>query len=112
MQNYIRWFAGLFLIALAVYGNSYYALEPLLYRVLGVVILIVLAIFVLITTTQGAEALKIILDSRKEIRRVVWPSRIETTQTTMIVLVALTISGLLLWGLDSLFGWITSRVLG
>ena len=61
---------------------------------------------------RGKEALNTVLESRSEIRRVVWPTRIETTQTTMIVVVAITIAGLVLWGLDSLFGLVTSRLLG
>ena len=112
MQNYFRWSVGLVLIAIAIYGNSYYSLEPLLYRVLGVIVLIGLSTVVLLTTIEGKEALKLILESRTEIRRVVWPSRPETTQTTLIVIVAITIAGLILWGLDSLFGWATASLLG
>ncbi len=112
MQNYFRWSVGLVLIAIAIYGNSYYSLEPLLYRVLGVIVLIGLSTVVLLTTIEGKEALKLILESRTEIRRVVWPSRPETTQTTLIVIVAITIAGLILWGLDSLFGWVTASLLG
>ena len=112
MLNYFRWIAGLALIALAIYGNSYYSLEPLLYRVLGVLFLFLLSLVILITTEEGKEALKLILESRTEIRRVIWPSRIETTQTTLIVIVAITIAGLILWGLDSLFGLITASLLG
>ena len=112
MQNYFRWSVGLLLIALAIYGNSYYSLEPLLYRVLGVLVLLALSTVILVTTVEGKEALKLILESRTEIRRVVWPSRPETTQTTLIVIVAITIAGLILWGLDSLFGWATASLLG
>jgi len=112
MQNYFLWLVGLAIIALAIFGNSYYSLQPLLYRVLGVVFLVTIASFILLSTTQGKEALRLVLDSRTEIRRVVWPSRVETTQTTLIVIVAITIAGLILWGLDSLFGWATASVLG
>ena len=112
MQNYFRWSVGLLLIAIAIYGNSYYSLEPLLYRVLGVLVLLALSTVILVTTVEGKEALKLILESRTEIRRVVWPSRPETTQTTLIVIVAITIAGLILWGLDSLFGWATASLLG
>jgi preprotein translocase subunit SecE len=52
------------------------------------------------------------LESRTEIRRVVWPTRVELIQTTLIVLVAITIAALVLWGLDSLFGWATAQILG
>ena len=103
---------GLLFIGLAIYGNSYYSLEPLLYRVLGVIVLLSISTVILLTTVEGKGALKLILESRTEIRRVIWPSRVETTQTTLIVIVAITIAGLILWGLDSLFGWVTSSLLG
>ncbi len=112
MQNYIRWVVGLSIVVAAVYGNSYYYQEPLLYRVIGVIIISGLGLFILTTTQEGKEALKTVIDSRTEIRRVVWPTRTETTQTTLIVLVAITIAALILWGLDSLFGWATAALLG
>ena len=94
------------------FGNSYYFQEPLLYRVIGVIVISSLGLFILTTTQEGKEALKTVIDSRTEIRRVVWPTRTETTQTTLIVLVAITIAALILWGLDSLFGWATAALLG
>jgi len=112
MQNYIRWFLGIAIIGIAVYGNSYFAEEALLYRVLAVILVSSLGVFVLSTTEEGRESLKIILESRTEIRRVIWPTRVETTQTTLIVLVAITLAALMLWGLDSLFGWATAKLLG
>ena len=112
MQNYIRWFLGIAMIGVAVYGNSYFAQEALLYRVLGVILVSGLGRYVLTTTLEGKESLKIILESRTEIRRVVWPTRTETTQTVLIVVVAIIICALLLWGLDSLFGWATAKLLG
>jgi preprotein translocase subunit SecE len=112
MQNYIRWFLGISIIGLAVYGNSYFAQEALLYRVLGVIVISAIGLFVLSTTIEGKESLKIILESRTEIRRVVWPTRTETTQTVLIVVVAIIVCALLLWGLDSLFGWATAKLLG
>ena len=112
MQNYIRWFLGIAIIGLAAYGNSYFSQEALLYRVLGVILVSGLGLFVMSTTIEGKESLKIILESRTEIRRVVWPTRIETTQTVLIVVVAIFICGLLLWGLDSLFGWAMAGLLG
>jgi|TARA_B100000959_G_scaffold274915_1_gene327465 preprotein translocase subunit SecE len=112
MQNYIRWFLGIAIIGLAVYGNAYFAQEALLYRVLGVIVVSALGLFVLSTTVEGRESLKIVLESRTEIRRVVWPTRTETTQTVLIVVVAIFVCALLLWGLDSLFGWVMANLLG
>ena len=112
MQNYIRWFLGIAIIGLAVYGNAYFAQEALLYRVLGVIVVSALGLFVLSTTVEGRQSLKIVLESRTEIRRVVWPTRTETTQTVLIVVVAIFVCALLLWGLDSLSGWVMANLLG
>ena len=61
MQNYIRWIVGLTIVGAAVYGNSYYFQEPLLYRVIGVIIVSSLGLFILTTTQEGKEALKLSL---------------------------------------------------
>ena len=111
MQNYFRWLVGIFLIGLATFSNSYFSNEPVLYRVIGAVVLVTLSLLVLVTTIEGRNVWKIILESRTEIRRVIWPTRNETIQTTMIVLVAITVAGLLLWGLDSFFSWLTASFL-
>lgn len=47
-----------------------------------------------------------------ERRKVVWPTRDETLQTTLIVLVITFIVALLLFLMDSLFGWIVRRLIG
>ena len=97
---------------MCIRDSSYFAQEALLYRVLGVIVISAIGLFVLSTTIEGKESLKIILESRTEIRRVVWPTRTETTQTVLIVVVAIIVCALLLWGLDSLFGWATAKLLG
>ena len=55
MQNYIRWFVGIALIGIAVYGNSAFVEEPLLYRVIGVIVVSGLGLFVATTTTEGGK---------------------------------------------------------
>jgi preprotein translocase subunit SecE len=51
-------------------------------------------------------------DARNEIRRVVWPKRQETVQTTGIVLVLVVVFGLILWLLDTVLSWIVSSLIG
>ena len=51
-------------------------------------------------------------EARIEIRKVVWPTRQETTQTTLIVVAVVLVMALLLWGLDSLLGWLVSLIVG
>ena len=77
----LKWVLSLSVFTLAIVGNSYYSATPFLYRVLGVVGLFILGLVILALTDFGSNAIKLMRESRTELRRVVWPSRPETTQT-------------------------------
>ncbi|MEM6582503.1 MAG: preprotein translocase subunit SecE [Pseudomonadota bacterium] len=108
----VKWIIVFALVAVAVVGNSYYADQSLLYRVLAILALAVVAAFVALQTAKGAAFWTLVKGSRTEIRKVVWPTRQETVQTTMIVLLVVIATGLFLWGLDSLLSWLVSLVIG
>ncbi|MCW4149857.1 preprotein translocase subunit SecE [Halomonas sp. 18H] len=108
----LKWAVVVILLILAVVGNTYFTDVALLYRVLGVVALSVAAALVALTTTKGRELLELARQAKKEIQRVVWPTRPETIQTTAIVLVAILVVGLMLWLIDTLLGWAMSGVIG
>jgi preprotein translocase subunit SecE len=103
-----KWAMVAVLVAAAVVGNSYFSEESLLYRVLGIVAVSIVAGLVALQTAKGIAFWALVKGSRTEIRKVVWPTRQETIQTTMIVVVFVVVAALLLWGLDSLFGWLVS----
>ena len=63
-------------------------------------------------TAKGQAFFSLAKEARVEIRKVVWPSRQETTQTTLIVVAVVLVMALLLWGLDSLLGWLVSMIVG
>lgn len=108
----LKWSAAAILVAVAVVGNQYFSAEPLLYRVLGIVVLAVAASFVALQTAKGGAFFALVKEARTEIRKVVWPTRQETTQTTLIVVAVVLVMALLLWGLDSLLGWLVSLIVG
>ncbi|WP_027349283.1 preprotein translocase subunit SecE [Halotalea alkalilenta] len=108
----IKWAIAVVLVALAVAGNIYFADQPLLYRVLGVVVVAGLGVYVGFTTVKGRELIELGRSAKKEIQRVVWPTRQETIQTTAIVMVAVLIVGLVLWLIDTLLGWLVSGIIG
>ena len=54
---------------------------------------------------------KLISDSRFEVAKVVWPSRGETTQMTIVVLVMVLLLALVFWGLDSLLSFLSKFIL-
>ncbi len=108
----VKWIVVAALLAVAIVGNSYFSDQSLLYRVLGIVALSAVAGLVALQTAKGAAFWTLVKGSRTEIRKVVWPTRQETVQTTLIVLVFVVAVAMLLWGLDSLLGWLVSLVIG
>jgi len=107
----LKWFAVLLLLALAIAGNMYYADAPMLYRVIGVVVLCGFAGLVFMRTSKGKQLANLAREARIEIRKVVWPTRPETTQTTLIVLAAVTLVAFLLWLVDSLLSWVIKSLI-
>ncbi|MFD1382650.1 preprotein translocase subunit SecE [Rhodanobacter aciditrophus] len=107
-----KWAVVVLLVAVAVVGNNFYSAESLLYRLIAVVVLAGIAGFVALNTAKGRSFAKLAREAKTEIRRVVWPTRQETVQTTLIVLAVVIFMSLVLWGVDSLLGWIVSAVIG
>lgn len=106
----LKWGLVVLLASAAVIGNLYFKEFSPLYRVLGVLVVAAIAGFVALKTDKGRRFADMAAESRTEIRKVVWPSRQETTQTTLIVLAAVLFMGLVLWGIDTLLGWLVSMV--
>ncbi len=108
----VKWFVAIALVAVGVIGNSYYADQSLLYRVIALLVLAIAAGWVASTTERGSAFWHLVKGARTEIRKVIWPTRQETTQTTMIVVVFVFVMALILWAMDSLLGWLVSMVIG
>jgi preprotein translocase subunit SecE len=108
----VKWLVVLAIVGGGVFGNWYYQSEPLLYRVVALIALTVVAVLLAGQTRRGAATWELMKDSRSEIRRVVWPKREETVQTTVIVLVLVLIFAFILWLLDSGLSWIVKGLIG
>ena len=108
----LKWLVVLVLVAGGIYGNYYYDAQPILYRAIALVAIAAVAAFVALNTAKGGTFWDLMKGARTEARRVVWPSKRECNQTTLIVVIFILIMALILWGLDSLFGWLTTLVLG
>ncbi|MDN7125737.1 preprotein translocase subunit SecE [Pseudidiomarina sp. 1APP75-32.1] len=99
----IKWIIAIALLAAAVVGNYYYGeTVSVLYRAIAVVMLVAVAGIVAGMTGKGRRFRSFAKESRTEVRRVVWPSRQEATQTTIIVVIATAIVSLILWGMDAI----------
>ena len=108
----LKWLVVVALVAAGVVGNSVYADQSLLYRVVAMLAIAGIAAYVAFQTAKGAAFLTHMKESKNEIRKVVWPTRQETGQTTMMVVGVVIIIGILLWGLDTFLSWVVSSVIG
>lgn len=108
----VKWLLVFVLVSAGVVGNYYFSAESLLYRVLALLVLAVVAGWIALQTDKGRRFASLVTEARAEIRKVVWPTRQELMQTTMVVVVFVLIMALILWGIDSLIGWIVSLVIG
>ena len=107
-----RWVIVAVLVTTGVVANSLYASESLLLRILGWVALFILAGGVALTTAHGKRFLSFAKESRNEVRKVIWPTRPETLQTTLVVVVMVLVVGLFLWLLDWLLGTLAAWLIG
>ena len=108
----VKWIIVAALVIAGVYGNSYFAGESILYRVIGLVVLAAVACWLAAQTVKGKAFIQLGMEARTEIRKVVWPTRQETTQTTLIVVVVVIIMAIILWALDSSLSWLISLLIG
>lgn len=108
--------AKLALAALLLAGGlvAFYMLPDLsqIYRVLGLLVVVAIAVGLFATTRVGRGLLGFIRDARTELRRVVWPTRQETLQTTLVVLVMVLIAAIFLWLLDMFLLWAVNGITG
>lgn len=96
-----------------LYGYYFYVNDLALpLRVLMVLGGTGVGIAVAMTSTQGQRLWHFIQGSRVEIRKVVWPTRQETTQTAIAVFVFTFILAMFFWALDSGLLWVTRKLVG
>ncbi|GAB4418431.1 MAG: hypothetical protein OHK0054_09260 [Sideroxydans sp.] len=107
MADKIKLLIALLLVVAGVVG--YYALHEsvAVVRVLAVMLGVLAAAGVFWTTSSGREFFAFARDSVAEAKRVVWPTRKETVQTTGVVILFAVVMALFLWAVDaSLMGMV------
>jgi len=100
------------LIVGGVVAFYYFADLATVIRALMVLAGTVGGIAVAMLSAPGKELWSFIVGSRIEVRKMVWPNRQETMQTTGAVLVFVLVMGVFFWGLDLLLLWATRLITG
>lgn len=92
-------FSVLFVIA-GIGGFYYFSEVSTVYRAIGLVVVALVVLGLMVTTNVGRNTWVFFLESKQEVRKVVWPTREETTRTTMLVFAMVMLVAGVLWLLD------------
>lgn len=103
------------LVLIGSVAGYYYFSAPehsFLLRVLGLLVGVGVAVVIAFQTEKGRGIWGFLHDSQIEVRKVVWPTKQETIQTTLIVIVMVFIVGMFLWLLDMFLSWLVHFITG
>jgi preprotein translocase subunit SecE len=90
----------------------YFGEAPVILRALGIIVALGVGAALIYRTTIGQFLWQFMLGSRVEMRKVIWPTRQEATQTTLAVFFFLLVMSVFFWGLDFLLLFITRGIMG
>ncbi|CAL1329047.1 preprotein translocase subunit SecE [Candidatus Providencia siddallii] len=97
-----KWGIVFILLIIAIIGNYYFRKYNLIIRFFVIISLILLSGIIALWTKKGKKILEFTKESFIEIKKVIWPTKQETLQITLVVAIVTTIMSLILWGLDSI----------
>nr|WP_314267648.1 preprotein translocase subunit SecE [uncultured Moellerella sp.] len=97
-----KWVLVAVLLVVAIVGNYYFRQYNVALRAVGVVAVVAIAGAIALWTTKGKATLAFAREARTEMRKVIWPTRQEALQTTLIVAAVTAVMSLILWGLDGI----------
>jgi len=103
---------SILIVASATALFYYYSDQSLLLRVVGLLTAIVVAVLITLNSEKGRQLWRFVQDAQVEVRKVVWPTREETLQTTLIVILMVIVIAIFLWLLDMFLGWSIGHLLG
>lgn len=105
MIDTIKLLLALVLLIASIVGYYLFSDLGTLYRVLGLLAVAGVGVAIALTTEKGKGLLTFMGAARTEVRKVVWPSRQETMQTTLMVFIIVVILSIFLWFVDMFLGW-------
>lgn len=116
-SDFIKWTAVLLLAVAAIVGNIYFRdYELPIVRIVAIFAIMIAALGLALITNKGKSFINLAREARMELRKVVWPTRQEATQTTLIVAAITILIALILWALDGILirvvTWLTKLGVG
>jgi preprotein translocase subunit SecE len=104
--------AAIVIVIAGVAGYYVLANQATWMRWLPVIGSLALAAVVVAFSRYGSEFRRFVELARIELRKIVWPTRQETLQTTLVVFGFVIVAGLFFWVLDLVLAWATKALTG
>lgn len=111
-MNSIKNILALIILVVSIVGYYKYADVHAVVRLLGFLAGVGLAVLVFYQSEKGRSWFKYLSSAKKEVRQVIWPTRQEIVQMTIIVLIAVIIMSIFLWLVDMFFLWAVQVLTG
>ena len=112
MADKIKIAVAMLCVAAGVAGFYYLGQSPMILRVLSVLAGFAAGAVVFLLSDVGRQFRVYAQESVAETKKVVWPTRQETLQTTGVVCVFVVVMAMFLWAVDSSLLWIVKKLLG
>ena len=112
MADKVKIAAAVLLVVAGLAGFYVFADSPAIVRLGSILAGVAVGAFVFWTTAPGKQFYVYAQESVVETKKVVWPTRKETLQTTAYVFVFVLIMALFLWAVDSTLLWMVGKFLG
>ena len=109
-RDMLKWATIVFLLTIACLGDYFYLGNAHSLRIIAWMIVLAVAFGLLMLTEQGVRLRVFSREARVELRKVVWPNRQETVQTTLLIGAMVIAVAVVLWGVDSVLVWLISKI--
>lgn len=105
VSDIVKLVFALVLVVVGLVAFYYFVDLPIIYRVLGLIGVMVSAVGISFTTAKGRSVWGFMLEAKQEFKRIAWPTKDEAVKTTISVIVMVFIVGIMLWLLDMFLFW-------
>ena len=102
--------AAVAILVFSIFSFYYFSDLSVLIRVLAIIFSVVISLLIFFKTQRGLIFWDFLQGSRVEMRKVVWPTKQETIQTTLTVFIFVLILGIFFWLLDFVLLYITTSI--
>jgi preprotein translocase subunit SecE len=109
LSEVLSWVAIVLITGAAFFGTYYFHFSAPIKALIWIGWLVFTLLFGFFTK-QGKQVFVFGLEAKVELQKVVWPNRQETIQTTAIVMVMVTLTGFVLWSIDSSMLWAIGKI--